>query len=65
MTSKEMQKRIQSMQPEDLKNVLVMIQQGYGASGIRHETSATLKQINACFQMVEQAGGQFPIDCNN
>lgn len=64
MTHKEMQRRIQSMQPEDYSTVLVMIQQGYGANGIKQESSATPKQINAVFQMVEQAGGTYPIDFN-
>jgi D-arabinose 1-dehydrogenase-like Zn-dependent alcohol dehydrogenase len=52
-----------SMSAAQINTVLALIAQGYGAPRISLElgSSVSLKQINAVFEMVEQAGGEFPI----
>lgn len=53
MTTKEINKRIADMDAVLFAFVLRMIREGYGASGIKHETGATLKQINAVFALTD------------
>lgn len=53
MTNKEMTKRIETIPASTFANVVRMIKEGYGAHGISLESTATLKQINAVFQMVQ------------
>lgn len=55
MTTKEIQKRIATMTDRQFANVLALVKQGYGAHSISLESTATLKQINAVFQLVEQS----------
>lgn len=53
MTKPEMYRRIKTMTREQFNLVRQMIREGYGASGIVNESTATLKQVNAVFEWVD------------
>jgi hypothetical protein len=62
MNTKEMNARLSEM-PSDLRDaVLRLIREGYGANGIKFETYATTKQINACFAYADSLPTLTPID---
>lgn len=53
MTTAEMNRRLNEMPVALIDDVKKMISQGYGAQGIKNSTVATLKQVNAVFQLVQ------------
>lgn len=54
MTNAEMTRRILTIKPATILEICRLIRAGWGANSIRIETDATLAQINAVFQHVEQ-----------
>ena len=56
MTNAEMYRRLATLSIGDIGDIALMIRQGYGAQGIKNETTFTLKQINAVFQKVQGRG---------
>jgi hypothetical protein len=49
MTKAEMNRRLATLTAKQLADLLVMIEQGFGARGIVLERPVTLKQVNAVF----------------
>jgi hypothetical protein len=60
MTRPEMLRRINTLTTEQADTIHTLVLQGYGSSGIRFETGATLKQINAIFEWVSRYGRVVP-----
>jgi hypothetical protein len=53
MTNAEMNRRLATLSPAAIDRVELLIKQGYGAEGIKHETGLKVSQINAVFQKVQ------------
>ena len=49
MTTTEMIRRLDTLTEKEIAEIRSMIRQGYGAHGIKCESTYTLKQINAVF----------------
>lgn len=60
MNRAEMNRRIQTMSPELAEQVHQLVLGGNGASTIKFETDATLKQINAVFEWTRRYGRIIP-----
>ena len=50
MTTAEMNRRLDTLTEDQIAEIPTMIRQGYGAHGIKCESTYTLKQINAVFE---------------
>ena len=50
MTTKEMKKRMSTLTHLQIEEIIQLIEMGFGAEGIKHETNLTIEQINAVFQ---------------
>jgi hypothetical protein len=57
MTTAEMNRRLDTMSEQQIANILDLIRQGYGASGIAAERHGTIKQINAVFEYHYNSNG--------
>jgi hypothetical protein len=51
MTDAEMKRRLAELSEEAIADIRYMIEQGYGGRGISLEYPATLKQVNAVFEL--------------
>jgi hypothetical protein len=67
MTNAEMNRRLATMSSDAIAQISVLVLEGWGQSGITNGGNphkATIKQINAVFQMVQQTPGyqSLPLD---
>lgn len=60
MNRKEIDRRINTLTAEQADKIHTLILQGYGTAGIRFETGATIKQINAVSAWVDRFGRVVP-----
>jgi hypothetical protein len=57
MTTAEMNRRLDTLRDAEIAEIRTMIRQGFGARGIKAESTYTLKQINAVFEYHYDASG--------
>lgn len=60
MTKPEMHRRMTTLTNEQANRIHTLILQGYGTAGIRFETGATVKQVNAVSAWVDRYGRVIP-----
>jgi hypothetical protein len=53
MTKTELANRLATMTPELIAKVRTLLNEGYGTAGIRFESGASIKQINAVAKQQE------------
>lgn len=52
MSIKEMNKRLAEMTAIEIERVVQLVQDGYGAQGIKFETGLSIRLINAVFHYI-------------
>lgn len=60
MTTAEMNRRLATMTPAQLRLAYDMVRQGYGSRGVAAESSVTVKQANAMAEWISRYGSILP-----